>query len=99
VAVLTKPLPFFRTPLRILVPKLLVSRDLWKAKATERKHKLKLAKLRIRDLELSRDNWRQKASEAQNAMAELQRQLEQSRQENATLRDENERFRQEAQKK
>lgn len=89
----------FRTPSRILIPKLVDSRDGWKAKAAERKKKLKAARIRIRDLEVSRDGWKRKNGDTENRNAELQRQLAQAQQDVATLRDENERLRDEAKKK
>src|SRR5260370_14314114 len=51
----------FRPPLRILVPKLLKSRDSWKAKSDRRKAKLKAASIKIRDCSPSRDRWRERA--------------------------------------
>jgi len=44
----------FQTPPRILIPKLVASRDGWKSKAGARKKALKAAQIRIRDLEASR---------------------------------------------
>ena len=67
----------YRTPVSILVPKLVQSRDNWKAKSDRRKHQLKLAKLTIRDLSLSRDSWREKYQQLQQQNHNLQRQLEQ----------------------
>lgn len=89
----------FRTPSRILIPKLIASRDGWKAKATERKNKLKAAHIRIRDLESSRAGWKQKTGAADQRIAELERQLAQAQQDAASLRDENERLRDEIKKK
>lgn len=48
----------FRTPPRILIPKLEKSRDQWKAKAAAAKVKLHARRIRIRDLELSRERWK-----------------------------------------
>lgn len=95
----TGSLQTFRTPSRILIPKLIASRDGWKAKATERKKKLKAAHIRIRDLEISRAGWKQKTGAADQRIAELERQLAQAQQDAATLRDENERLRDEIKKK
>jgi len=78
----------FRTPSRILIPKLVGSRDGWKRKANERKKKLKAARIRIRDLEMSREGWKQKTGAADMRIAELECQLAQAQQESATLRDE-----------
>ena len=64
----------YRTPVSILVPKLVQSRDNWKAKSDRRKHQLKLAKLTIRDLSLSRDSWREKYQQLQQQNHNLQRQ-------------------------
>ena len=61
----------FRTPQRILVPKLLTSRAGWKRKAGDRKRKLKAARIRCRDLEASRDRWRARAEVAEGQAAEL----------------------------
>ena len=55
----------FQTPPRILIPKLVKSRDGWKSKASQRKQKLKAAKVRVRDLEASRDAWRTRAEAAE----------------------------------
>jgi F0F1-type ATP synthase membrane subunit b/b' len=80
----------FLTPSRILIPKLVASRDGWKDKATERKKKLKAARIRNRDLEASRDRWKQKAADAEQRNAELERQAQQdvaaARSEAETLR-------------
>ena len=65
----------FRTPLRILVPKLLKSRDDWKAKSDARKAQLKSAKITLRDLRASRELWRGRAADAQAAASELRAQL------------------------
>ena len=85
----------FRTPARILIPKLAASRDGWKGKASERKRRLKAAHIRIRDLEASRARWHERASEAEGQAGKRDRQLEQTRQalaaanaEIARLRDE-----------
>jgi chromosome segregation ATPase len=67
----------YRTPVSILVPKLVQSRDQWKAKSDRRKHQLKLANLTIRDLSLSRDSWREKYKQLQDQNHNLQQQLEQ----------------------
>lgn len=77
----------FQTPPRILIPKLVKSRDGWKTKANERKKKLKAARIRIRDLANSRDNWKEKANTGDNRVADLERQLEQARQDLAAARD------------
>jgi chromosome segregation ATPase len=76
----------FRTPLRILVPKILKSRDAWKAKSDRRKAELKSAQIKIRDLTLSRERWRQAAQTAQEQVRELQMQLQQSQNELARTR-------------
>ena len=52
----------FRTPVRILLPKILKSRDDGKAKSHERKAQLKSAKINIRDLSASRDRWRERTA-------------------------------------
>ena len=79
----------FQTPPRILIPKLVTSRDGWKTKANERKKRLKAARIRIRDLVNSRDAWKDKANVAENRSAELERQLEQAQQDGAAARTEN----------
>ena len=71
----------FRTPPRILIPKLVASRDGWKCKAGQRKRRLKAAQVRNRDLEASRDRWRERATAAEAQVNELRRQLEQAQQE------------------
>lgn len=62
----------FRSPPRILIPKLVKSRDRWKVSALQRKHHLKLAQLKIRDLSRSRDTWKGRHRELQNQNRELQ---------------------------
>jgi uncharacterized protein YukE len=76
----------FRTPLRILVPKLLKSRDDWKAKSDKRKAELKKATIKIRDLSASRDMWRERAEQYEAEQRQLrehtervERELEQTR--------------------
>jgi chromosome segregation ATPase len=69
----------YRSPLPILVPKLVLSRDNWKAKSDRRKHQLKLANLKIRDLTRSRDSWREQTRQLQQQNRNLQQQLEQIR--------------------
>ena len=73
-ATMTEIRKHFRTPLRILVPKLLKSRDDWKAKSDARKAQLKSAKITLRDLRASRELWRGRA-EAEAAAVELRAQL------------------------
>lgn len=72
--------PKFLTPARILIPKLVASRDGWKCKASERKRRLKAARIRIRDLEASRDRWQERARVSERAACELRQQLEQAHQ-------------------
>lgn len=79
----------FLTPPRILIPKLVKSRDGWKNKAGLRKKRLKAARIRIRDLENSRDNWKTRVVDAESQLGELKKQLEQTQQELATAQAEN----------
>ena len=69
----------FQTPPRILIPKLVRSRDAWKAKATARKAQRKALEIRVRDLEASRDRPRQRAEQLQGRVAQLEAQLEAAR--------------------
>ena len=79
VVLIPKPSTFdFRTPPRILIPKLVISRDKWKVKATLRKRRLHKEKIRTRDLSLSRQQWKDRALAAESKNQELQRQLERS---------------------
>jgi hypothetical protein len=66
----------FHTPIRILLPKLLKSRDDWKAKSHERKAHLKSAQIKIRDLSASRDKWRERTEQLQEQNDQLQERLE-----------------------
>jgi hypothetical protein len=84
----------FRSPPRILIPKLVESRDKWKAKAARRKKELKKAQIRGRDLCVSRQRWKERALAAQQQLQALrqqlelaQRDLEQARAEGARLRE------------
>ncbi len=91
--------PTFRTPARILIPKLVASRDGWKRKGNDRKRRLKAAKIRIRDLEASRARWHERAGAAERTACEQSRQLEQAQQDLAAARAETERLRVEVKKK
>lgn len=67
----------FRSPPRVLIPKLVESRDNWKAKASQRKRDLKKAEIRSRDLSLSRTRWKERAEQAEQALLAAQQQLQQ----------------------
>ena len=71
----------YRTPTRILLPKLLKSRDDWKAKSDARKVKLKAAQIKIRDLTASREFWRQRAEQPHAESRQLQEQMQQAQRE------------------
>ncbi len=75
----------FRTPLHILVPKILKSRDGWKAKSDRRKAKLKAAKITIRDCSASRDKWRKRAEEFAQENRQLREQLEHAQRERTQM--------------
>jgi len=86
--------PAFSSPPRVLIPKLVESRDKWKAKATRRKRELKKEQIRSRDLCASRERWKERALAAeqqlqtlQQQLSEAQRQLEQARAEVAPLQE------------
>lgn len=66
----------YRTPPRILIPKLVCSRDKWKAKATTRKRLLHKEKIRSRDLSFSRQWWKDRALLAEQQLQQLQQQLQ-----------------------
>ena len=65
----------FLTPARILIPKLVRSRDGWKKRAGERKRQAKSLAVRVRDLESSRTNWKERARRAEVELQQVQRQL------------------------
>ena len=69
----------FKTPPRILIPKLVRSRDAWKAKANARKAQRKTLEIRVRDLEASRELHRQRAEQLLLQNQQLQLQLESAR--------------------
>lgn len=84
----------FRTPVRILLPKLLKSRDDWRAKSHTRKAALKAAKIKIRDCSASRDMWRERTEKSEEETRQLreraklaERELEQARATIAELED------------
>ncbi len=90
----TTPASDFRTPPRILIPKLVRSRDQWKAKATARKRLYRKEKIHSRDLALSRRRWKDRALTAEQQLQQLQGQLQcmqaeltQARSDNAQLQD------------
>jgi hypothetical protein len=76
----------FRTPLHILVPKLLKSREGWKAKSDRRKARLKAAQIKIRDCSASRDMWRERAERLAEENRQLREQLERAEREQAQVR-------------
>ena len=75
----------FQTPPRILIPKLLRSRDAWKIKATQRKAERKALQIRVRDLIASRARHRDRADALQLQLDELQLQLDHTRQQRDQL--------------
>ena len=69
----------FKTPPRILIPKLVRSRDAWKAKANARKDQRKTLEIRVRDLEASRELHRLRAEQLLLHNQQLQLQLDSAR--------------------
>jgi hypothetical protein len=74
----TSQVSTFRTPPRILIPKLVRSRDGWKQRATQFKGKLKTAQIRTRDLTTSRELWKKRAQAAEQNTHALAEQLRQT---------------------
>jgi hypothetical protein len=70
----------FRSPPRILIPKLCRSRDAWKAKAQLRGGQLKTLQVRVHDVCLSRDSWRRRAESAEQQVLQLHEQVQQLQQ-------------------
>jgi hypothetical protein len=66
----------FRTPPRILIPKLVRSRDQWKAKAGERKRQYRKEQIHSRDLSISRQRWKERALAAEQKLQEHQQLLD-----------------------
>jgi hypothetical protein len=77
----------FRTPPRILIPKLALSRDQWKAKATTRKRQFRAEKIHSRDLEISRQRWKERAVEAEQKLQRAEADLAEARSQIAQLQD------------
>ena len=71
--------PEFRTPVRILLPKLVRSRDNWKDKCQQRRTRNKALTIKIRDLTASRDSWRAKYEALQAEHHTLQIECDQLR--------------------
>ena len=82
----TSPASNFRTPPRILIPKLVRSRDQWKAKATTRKRQYRKEKIHSRDLESSRQRWKERAVAAEQEIQALQQQLQRAQADLAATR-------------
>jgi chromosome segregation ATPase len=74
------PVADFQTPPRILIPKLVRSRDAWKAKAGQRKKERKALQIRVRDLIASRDRHRQRANSLKQDLEATRLQLEHTQQ-------------------
>lgn len=70
----------FQTPPRILIPKLVRSRDAWKDKATRRKAHNKALQVRVRDLTASRLRHRQRADRLAEQLDQLRLRLEHTQQ-------------------
>jgi len=75
----------FQTPPRILIPKLLRSRDAWKIKATQRKAERKALQIRVRDLVASRARHQQRAEALQLELDELRLRFDHTRRERDQL--------------
>jgi chromosome segregation ATPase len=75
----------FHTPPRILIPKLVRSRDGWKAKAAQRKAQRKALQVRVRDLCVSRDRHRRRADLLQQQLDQRQLQLDHTEQQRVQL--------------
>ena len=82
---ITTPVVEFQTPARLLIPKLVRSRNAWKAKATARKKQRKALEIRVRDLLASRDRHRQRARALTQQLEVSQLQLEHAQQQRETL--------------
>jgi predicted nucleic acid-binding Zn-ribbon protein len=78
----------FSTPPRILIPKLVRSRDQWKAKATARKRQYRKEQIHSRDLKISRQQWKERALAAEQKINDLHQQLQQSQADLADARSE-----------
>ena len=69
-----------KSPLSKLVRFFESSRDQWKSKCQEAKHANKLLANQTRAVEKSREQWKQDARDAQQRIAELERELEELKQ-------------------
>ena len=78
----------FLTPARILIPKLVRSRDGWKKRAGQRKSQAKTLAIRVRDLDASRTNWKERARRAEAELEQVQTQLRDSQTAVESLRQE-----------
>lgn len=82
----TTPASVFLTPSRILIPKLVRSRDRWKAKATARKRQYHKERIHSRDLKLSRQLWKDRARGAEQKVQQLQQQFQRAEEDLAQAR-------------
>jgi hypothetical protein len=60
--------PEYRSPKRSLAHSFRLSRNRWKAKATQRRDQLRAIKVRLRDVEASRELWKTKALHLQEQL-------------------------------
>ena len=81
------PASDFRTPPRILIPKLVRSRDQWKVKAGERKRQYRKEQIRSRDLSISRERWKERALAAEQQLEQTEANLAEARSQIAQLQD------------
>ncbi len=75
----------FRSPLRKLVVFFRDSRDKWKKKCQDAKHKLKLLKRRYANLQKNHDRWQQQYRQVEAQRQQLQTQVELLSEERAAL--------------
>lgn len=76
----TNSFDVFLTPPRILIPKLLRSREGWKARAAARKKVNKAFQIKVRDLTLSRNTWKARALDAEQKLRDTHDTLAHTRQ-------------------
>lgn len=69
----------YRSPVRKLAVFFERSRDKWKRKCLEAKHRVKLFHTRVADLEASRERWRKEARELRREVADLRVELEEQK--------------------
>lgn len=69
----------YRSPVKKLATFFEHSRDNWKRKCLDAKHRVKRLQTKVADLQASRERWKQEAKQLRSDMAQLRSELEEQK--------------------